>query len=186
MRRSGLSLVLMLLMILASMAAPAVAGAVLPSAGLYGGLSEPLGGDRATWGVRGHLLFPLGPYLSAGPEVGRFDLDRAGEREGSPAGRNGAWQVTDYGGTARLALPVPGLQPFLSGGLGYYRWREESSGSRRNVWQMSAGGGFDFGSLLLPLRFSVEGRWNGKATTNSTWKGDLNFWSVMAGLRVQL
>lgn len=165
--------------------APVQAGAILPSVGLYGGLTHPLGAEANSWGVHGSVCFALAPFLSFGPEVGLYNykVDIEQLPYGCPTCPSVNSRVRTYGAVLRFGPPLPMIHPYAIVGLGAYAWKGYDIPDK-NLLGMSGGLGLDLGPTLSPLKLSVEGRWHGKATTHATWHGERNFATVMAGVRL--
>lgn len=182
--------VLLFVMTLLIVMAPAKAGAILPSIGLYGGRTEPLGRAGVSWAARGVLYFGLAPFLSLGPEVGLYDFDEKldSQPQGCMTCPSSDSRVTTYGGVLRVGVPLAEVHPYLIAGLGYYRWKyyDYSPDPYRGFLGMSGGGGLDLGSRTNFVNLAFEARWHGKFTLNPTWRGARNLFTVMTGLRLHL
>lgn len=167
--------------------APAQAGAILPSVAIYGGLSHPLGNASSSWGLRGNLYLPLAPFLTVGPEVGYYDFKENREAPLCPDCEvRSQSRVVSYGAALRFGPPLPVVHPYAVLGLGGYAWKGWGAEPDKNVLGMSAGLGFDLGRTLAPVKFSVEGRWHGKAGAHTAWRGERNLTTFMVGLTLKL
>jgi len=103
-------------------AAPPSAWRLEPQAGLAA--ADDAGGDKYD-DLHLRLFLPrrLGSWVEAGPDLGWMRLGTYSESwDGRSASVSDTWQA---GGTARFALPIGGVEPYVTLGLGWYH-REDS------------------------------------------------------------